>query len=104
MGRPVCSKCYSYLDDGIRICPKCGEYYYTVEEQQQMRREKHEKKYREYGNNIGTGIEVFLHGMIGIPVATFGVMFMTMAIIVGLLKIMSSPIYAMIGVFWGVLS
>ena len=99
----ICSKCYTKLPEGSKRCYKCGTPFFTIAEQQQMRREKHAKKYSEYGNKIGTGLEVSLYGMFGIPIVSFGIMFMTMAIIVGFLKIPASPLNAIIGLIWGML-
>lgn len=87
----LCRKCYFKFDDSIQNCPHCGEPHQSREE-----RLKH------FENTAGIIVDVGTSGLVGGAIVAFGVLFITMAIIVGFMKLNVSFVNAAIGMFWGI--
>lgn len=89
-----CTNCGNQLLDTDIFCPSCG--YKTPLKIQEIDRRKH------FEEKAGIIVDVGTSGLFGGAIVIFGVLFMTMAIIVGFIKLNASFLNAMIGMFWGI--
>jgi len=52
---------------------------------------------------VDIGVDLFFHGIVGVPILVFGTMFITAAVGVFIIKMMSNPAMAFSGLMWGMI-
>ncbi len=88
----ICPDCGNNLEEGDRYCSNCGWKNKSIIK----------KDVEKTLDKISLGYSIFTYGLFGGILFIIGIMFVISAIITGFLKMINSPLYAIIGIIWGI--